>query len=57
MRVNGLECVTFSVYQLVAKGFDQVDVLDFIETFSPVIKPATVRLILAVVVHYNWPIR
>jgi transposase InsO family protein len=42
--------------RLVAKGFDQVDGLDFTETFSPVIKPATVRLILAVAVHYNWPI-
>lgn len=41
----------------VVKGFDQVDGLDFIETFSPVIKPTTIRLILVVAVHYNWPIR
>jgi hypothetical protein len=40
----------------VAKGFDQVDGLDFTETFSPVIKPTTVILILVVAVHYNWPI-
>jgi len=39
-----------------AKGFDQVDGLDFTETFSPVIKPTTVILILVVAVHYNWPI-
>jgi len=37
----------------VAKGFDQVDGFDFIETFSPVIKPVTIRLALALLVHYN----
>ena len=40
--------------RLVAKGFDQVDGFDFIETFSPVIKPVTIRLALALSVHYNW---
>lgn len=43
--------------RLFAKGFDQVGGLDFTETFSPVIKPATIRLILAVAIHYNWQIR
>ena len=42
--------------RLVAKGFDQVDGLDFIETFSPVIKPVTILLALALSVHYNWSI-
>jgi len=42
---------------LVAKGFDQVDGIDFTETFSPIIKPATIRLALALAVHYNWSIR
>ena len=43
--------------RLVAKGFDQVDGIDFTETFSPVIKPATIRLALALAIHYNWSIR
>jgi hypothetical protein len=42
--------------RLVAKGFDQVVGLDFIETFSPVIKLVTIRLALALSVHYNWSI-
>ena len=40
-----------------AKGFDQVDGLDFTETFSPVIKLATIRLALVLSVHYNWSIK
>jgi hypothetical protein len=43
--------------RLVTKRFDQVDGLDFVETFSSVFKPATIRLALAFSVHYNWSIR
>lgn len=41
---------------LVAKGFDHCFGLDYTATFSPVIKPATVRVVLAIVVHFNWSI-
>jgi hypothetical protein len=43
--------------QLVAKGFDQTCGVDYHETFSPVIKPATVRLILALAVQFDWHIK
>ncbi|GAU13081.1 hypothetical protein TSUD_173810 [Trifolium subterraneum] len=43
--------------RLVAKGFHQVHGFDFNETFSPMIKPITIRLILSLVVSYKWPLK
>ena len=43
--------------QLVAKGFQQQNGLNKKETFSPVIKPATIRVVLALAIHFNWPLR
>ena len=40
-----------------AKGFNQMEGVDFDETYSPVIKPTTIRTILAIVVVQHWPIR
>ena len=40
-----------------AKGFHQQYGVDFDETFSPVIKPPTVRIILTLAVQFNWPLR
>jgi hypothetical protein len=42
--------------RLIAKGFDQEEGVDFHKTFSPVIKPATIRLVLALATHFNWVI-
>jgi hypothetical protein len=43
--------------RLVAKGFHQKHGFDFHETFSPVIKPVTIRLILTLAVTNKWPIK
>lgn len=40
--------------RLVAKGFHQQQGLDYDETFSPVIKPTFVRIILNLTVSFDW---
>ena len=39
---------------LVARGFTQQHGVDYGDTFSPVVKPATVRLVLSLVVSRGW---
>ena len=40
--------------RLVAKGFKQRYVIDYEDTFSPVVKAATVRVVLSIAVTNNW---
>lgn len=42
---------------LMAKGFHQWPRVDFVDTFSPVLKPATIWLVLSIDVNFGWPIR
>ncbi|PNY18109.1 retrovirus-related Pol polyprotein from transposon TNT 1-94 [Trifolium pratense] len=43
--------------RLVAKGFLQTAGFDFTETFSPVIKPITIRIILTLAVTFKWQVQ
>lgn len=43
--------------RLVEKGFHQHAGLDNTKTFCPVIKSVTMRLVLAITLSFNWPLR
>jgi histone deacetylase 1/2 len=43
--------------RLVARGFTQQHGIDYGDTFSPVVKPATVRLVLSLAVSRGWSLR
>ena len=57
LKHNSAETTNRYKARLVAKGFHQHYGVDFEKTFSLVIKPLTVRIILSLAVQFNWPLR
>ncbi|KAL5751677.1 hypothetical protein ACOSQ2_022184 [Xanthoceras sorbifolium] len=43
--------------RLVAKGFHQTPEVDFFETFSPVVKASTIRVVLSLAVSFHWQVQ
>lgn len=42
--------------RLVAKGYTQKEGLDYTETFSPVAKVVTIKVLLTIAASFNWPL-
>lgn len=42
---------------MVAQGYQQTEGIDYTETFSPVVKQPTIRLVLSLALHFGWSIR
>lgn len=42
--------------RLVAKGFNQQEGFDYSETFSPVVKPTSIKIVITLALTYKWQI-
>ena len=55
-KTDGDGNVTIHKARLVAKGFEQVQGVDYDETFSPVAMLKSMRILLAIVVYFDYEI-
>ena len=56
IKENSDGCINKYKARLVTQGFNQKFGFDFHETFSPVVKPVTIRIILTLGLTSKWPL-
>ena len=42
--------------RLVARGYSQVEGFDFEDSFAPIVRMTTIRVVLALATHKQWPV-
>lgn len=57
IKYNSNRTLEWYKARLVAKGFTQTCGIDYLETFAPVAKLNTVRVLLSMEVNLNWPLQ